>query len=91
MTTAIQMIDTNQARVLVTYGGASSELPDSVNKDANDADVKGWVTEAIRTGGIPGIAAVDADLRDYVVDRFPPTEQRAYNLIAIRPKTPFGT
>jgi hypothetical protein len=40
---------------------------------------------------VPGIPADrDADFRDFVVDRFPPTEARPYNLIQVRPKTAFG-
>ena len=49
------------------------------------------VTEALRTGGVPGIAAMRfVDLRDFVIDRYRATEARPYNLIQIRPKTPFG-
>jgi hypothetical protein len=80
-----------EARVNVTYGGQNGDLPDPVSYDATDGDVKGWVTEAVRAGGIPGIpATADADFRDFVVDRFPTNETRPYNLIQLRPKTPFG-
>lgn len=89
--TNVQIIDPNQARVNVTWRGQNGELGDTVMLDATDADVKMWVTEAVRTGSVPGIAAdPTADFTDFVVDRFGPNEQRAYNLIMIRSKTPFG-
>jgi hypothetical protein len=80
-----------QARLNVTYGGANGDLPDPVSFDATDGDIRQWITEAVRTGGVPGVAAApNADFHDFVVDRFPPTEARPYNLIQVRPKTPFG-
>jgi hypothetical protein len=86
-----QWIQPNEARVNITYGGQNGDLPDTVLFDSTDGDVKGWVTEAIRAGSVPGIiAAPTADFRDFVVDRFAANEQRPYNLIQIRPKTPFG-
>jgi hypothetical protein len=84
-------INENEARVNVTYGGANGDLPDPVSFDATDAHVKAMVGEALHTGGIPGLqAAPDADLSDYVVDRFRANEARPYNLVQMRPKTPFG-
>lgn len=79
-----------EARVNVTYGGQNGDLPDPVNFESTDGDVKGWVTEALRAGGVPGMTATTADFRDFMVDRFPATEARPYNLIQLRPKTPFG-
>lgn len=80
-----------EARVNVTYGGQNGDLPDPVFVDSTDGDVKTWVTEAVRTGSVPGITAdTNADFRDFVVDRFAATEARPYNLIQLRPKTPFG-
>ena len=84
-------IKDNEARVNVTYGGTNGDLPDPVPYDSTDGDVKGWITEAVRTGGVPGIAAAAADFRDFVVDRFAANEARPYNLIQVRPKTPFGS
>jgi hypothetical protein len=81
----------DEARVNVTWNGQNGDLPDPVNRDATDGDVKQWITEAIQNGGIPGIRADrGVDLGDFVVDRFTPNEQRPYALIQIRPKTPFG-
>lgn len=80
----------DEARVNVTWKGQNADLPDPVNYDASEADVKRWITEAVHNG-VPGIEADPrADFTDFVVDRYPPNEQRPYNLIQIRPKTPFG-
>lgn len=80
-----------EARVNVTFGGNNGDLPDPVAFDATDADIRQWVTEAVQTGGVPGIAANEgADFADFVVDRFAASEARPYNLIQVRPKTPFG-
>lgn len=84
-------IQNDQARVNITYGGANGDLPDPVSYDASSGDVLGWITEAVRTGSVPGIAAApNADFTDFVVDRFPSSDARPYNLIQVRPKTPFG-
>jgi len=84
-------IEDNQARVNVTHGGFNGELPDPVMFQAGDGDIKAWVTEAVRTGGIPGINAdPTADFSDFVIDRFAATEARPWNCIFVRPKTPFG-
>lgn len=85
------IIDATQARVNITYNGQNGELPDPVSLDANDGDIRQFVTEAIRGGSVPGIPAdPTADFRDFVIDRFPPNDARPYNLIAVRPKTAFG-
>ena len=80
-----------EAKVNVTYGGQNGDLPDPVHFDATDGDVRQWVTEAIRNGGVPNIRGdFRANFNDYVIDRFPATAQRDYNLIQVRPKTAFG-
>ncbi len=87
----IRLTEPWQARVNVTYGGQNGDLPDPVSFDAPDADVRRWVTEALATGGIPGVRAhPGVALFDYQVDRFPATATRPYNLIQVRPKTAFG-
>lgn len=86
------LIDINQARVNITWQGQNGELPDPVMWDSTDSDVKQWITEAVRTGGVPGINAdEEANFSDFVMDRFTATEARPYNLIICRPKTPFGS
>lgn len=81
----------NEARVNVTWGGQNGDLTDPVPFDSADGDIKQWITEAVRTGTVPGIRAdAAADFHDFVVDRFPATDVRPYKLIQLRPKTPFG-
>ena len=80
-----------QALVNVTYGGKNGDLPDPVNFEASDGDIKQWVTEALQTGGIPGIDTDErADLTDFVVDRFRADATSPTNRLFLRPKTPFG-
>ena len=84
-------IKDNEARLNVTFNGQNGDLPDPVIFQATDGDIKAWVTEAVRNGGIPGIAAApNADFSDFVIDRFPATDVRPYALLSVRPKTPFG-
>lgn len=89
--TALAEIDNTQARINITYAGANGDLPDPVLFNASDTEVKSWVTEAVRTGSVPGIPAdLTASFADYVIDRFAATEARPYALLQARPKTPFG-
>jgi hypothetical protein len=84
-------IKDTEACVNVTHNGRNGDLRDPVMFQATDTDIKAWVTEAVRTGGVPGLdAAPDADFSDFVVDRFVATEVRPWNYIVLRPKTPFG-
>ena len=79
------------ARVNITYGGENGDLPDAVLFDSTDGDVKGWLSEALSGGDIPGIPATnDVDLTDFIVDRFEANAEVGYNRIMVRPKTPFG-
>jgi hypothetical protein len=85
------MIAANEARVNITWARQNGDLPDSVSVDATDGDVSQWVTEAVRNGDVPGIGADPAaDFRDFVIDRFTANETRPFNVIHVRPKTPFG-
>ena len=78
------------ARLNVTHAGANGDLPDMVNSDATDEQIKIWATEAVRAG-IPGIPAdPNADFGDFVVDRFAATADVPYARLLLRPKTPFG-
>ena len=81
----------NEARVNVTWDGQNGDLAQPVPYDAADGDIRAWVTEAVRNGSVPGIAEdAAAHFGDFVVERFGPTENRPYNAIFVRPKTPFG-
>ena len=80
-----------EARVNITYSGQNGDLPDAVSFDATDDVVKGWITEAVQGGSVPGITAdPNADFSGFVVDRFTANEDRDFNLIQLRPKTAFG-
>jgi hypothetical protein len=80
-----------EARVNVTWANQNGDLPDPVAYDTPDNTLKAMVAEAIRAGSIPGLRAdANVDLTDFKVDRFPPNEQRPFNLVQIRPKTAFG-
>lgn len=81
----------NEAKVNITYNGQNGDLPDAVDNNATPEMIRAWVTEALRSGTVPNIPADPrADISDFVVDRFAATDARPYNLIQVRPKTPFG-
>ena len=80
----------DEARLNITIGGQNGDLAETVSFDANDADIKTWATEAIRTGSVPGIPATpNADFTDFVVERFASNAERPATIM-LRPKTPFG-
>ncbi|MFQ6011386.1 MAG: hypothetical protein ACE5KG_04360 [Nitrososphaerales archaeon] len=85
------IIQGNEARVNVTWNGQNGDLPDPVYFESTDGDIRQMVTEAIQGGTVPGMPAdPNANFSDFVVDRFSRNEERPYNYIQIRPKTPFG-
>ncbi len=85
----IVLFANHMARLNITWKGQNSDLPDPIDKDLDDAAVKALATEAVK-GGVPGIAAdAGANFGDFVVDRFPATEDLPARVM-IRPKTPFG-
>jgi len=85
------MIEANQARLNVTINGQNGDLPDPILYDATDVDIRQWATEAVRGGGIPGVAAdPNVNFRDFVIDRFEANDARPYRLVQLRPKTAFG-
>jgi hypothetical protein len=78
------------ARVNITWKGQQGELPDPVSFDATDANVLQWATEAVQSGGVPGIDTdLTADFQDYIVERYPEKDGLPPRIM-IRPKTPFG-
>ncbi len=80
-----------EALVNLTWMGRNADLAQPVFYLATDAEIRAWVTEAVRFGGVSGLPADGpVDLRDFVVDRFPASETIPYNRIFVRPKTPFG-
>jgi len=82
--------DPTRARLNITWARMNGDLPDSVSRDASDADVKQIAAEAVRTGYIPGITAdPDVDFTDYVVERFDADGDLPHRVM-LRPKTEFG-
>jgi len=80
-----------EARLNITWNGQNGDLPDAVDYDATQQQLRGWAEEAIRAGSIPGVRADrGADLSNFVVDRFPATPAIPYARVMLRPKTPFG-
>lgn len=87
-----QRIGAGQARLNITWDGQNGDLPDSVPFDASDTEIRAWAAEALRGGDVPGIHADRrANLRDFVIDRFPSSDDTPYHRLFIRPKTPFGS
>ena len=83
------LFENHMARLNITWAGQNADLPDLIDKDLADAAVKALATEAV-SGGVPGIAADPAaNFGDFVVDRFPATDDLPARVM-IRPKTPFG-
>ncbi len=88
---ATQPIGADEAMVGVTWDGNFGNFRDPVNFQAPDAQILSFVTEAVRTGSVPGIPADPAANFDgFVVERFAATPDRNFNVIQVRPKTPFG-
>ena len=84
------MTDTVTAKLNITWAGSNGDLPDPVPYDASDDDIKQMAAEAVMSG-VPGIEQSDSvDFTDFVVDRFPASDEIDYARIFIRPKTPFG-
>ena len=80
------------ARLNVTYAGQNGDLPDSVDFDTSDAALITMATEALQTGGIPGIDAdASASLSGYQVERFPAKDDNPIHKVVLRPKTSFGS
>lgn len=80
-----------EARVNVTYNGQNGDLADPVLFESTPEQVLAIVTEAVRTGSVPGIPAdTTADFEGFVVDRYALNEAIDYNRIFVRPKVPFG-
>lgn len=80
-----------EARLNITWKGQNGDLPDPVSWHASDKEILRWATEAVQTGGVPGIRTDRrAHLRNFVVDRFPANKQVREDRIYVRPPTPFG-
>jgi hypothetical protein len=76
----------------ITYNGYSADLPDELDGELTDDDIRRIAVEVVRGGNVPGLydpELRDGAFRDFVVDRFDTPEggRRIY----LRPKVPFGT
>jgi len=91
MTNEYLGIAANEAIVNVTWAGSNGDLKDPVSFDASDSDIRTWVTEAVRTGGVKNIVAdPNANFDNFIIDRFAATEEIPYCRLFVRPKTEFG-
>jgi len=87
---ADELVALEFARVEITWAGHHAELPDGMAVDATDDQVRAMVQEAV-ANGFPGMPAdPNVNLRDFVIDRFGPSETRQTHLLLARPKTAFG-
>jgi hypothetical protein len=85
------LLRADQARLNNTWAGDNGDLPDAVGWDLDDEQIRQIALESIRSGSVPGIAADrDANLTDFVVDRFGASDDVPYHRLFVRPKTPFG-
>jgi len=89
---AIQ-IRADQAVLNITWAGQNGDNPDAVLYDSSDVEILRIAQEGIRAGYVPGIKMdATAELKDFVVDRFPATADPPMpSRLIIRPKTPFGS
>jgi hypothetical protein len=90
---AILVPEPRLARLNVTWNGQNGDIPDPVPFDASDDQIRLWVWESLRGGGIPGLQAdpnVTIDqLRTFKVDRYAARDGLPDRL-ALRPKAEFG-
>lgn len=78
------------ATLNVTYQGQNGDVPDQVEFDATDQEIRDMAAEGLRTGYIPGMGVhPGATLAGFSVDRFPATDELPDRLF-IRPKTAVG-
>jgi len=78
------------AQLNITWNGQNGDLPDPIAYDMSDSDVRQLAKEVVSNEGIPGVTQdANADFTDFVVDRYPATEEKP-NRVMLRPKVPFG-
>lgn len=80
-----------EARLNITWNGQCGDLPDPIEYDTSEPDIKAMAMEAVRNGSVPGIRADNSvDFSDFRVEKFPAEEGRDFMMVMIRPKTPYG-
>jgi hypothetical protein len=84
-------IDTDMARLNITYQGFNGDLSQLVPDDSTDTEVREMATEVVRNEGIGGDSPhPDADFSHFAVERFPPKDGESNPVIMVRPKVPLG-
>jgi hypothetical protein len=79
------------ARLNITYQGQNGDLPDMIQYDLDDDNIRAMAAEAVQGGDVPGIGAYpSARFTDFKVDRFPATDEVQHNRLFLRPKTTFA-
>ena len=80
----------NAATLNIVWNGEQGELPDPIEYDLADQDIRAMAQEVIQTTGTPGIDMdPNADFTDFVVSRYPAKDEKP-NRVFLRPKVPFG-
>ena len=78
-----------EAQLNITCRGENGDLPDPVNYDMTDQEIRQMASEAVATGYVPGITAQVVDFSDFIVEHYPAEGDLPARLM-LRPKTPFG-
>lgn len=79
-----------EAIVNITYAGHNADLPDLVPADATDTQVRAFVVEALAAGFVGMPAQANAEIGDFVVERYAANETYPTPRMVVRPKVPFG-
>lgn len=78
----------NFAQLMITLEGETGQLPDAVQYDLAEDEVRRIASEAVSTG-LAGISPRQEDFQNFVIDRMPPRDGLPARL-HLRPKTAFG-
>lgn len=78
------------ASLNITVNGQSGDLSNTVPFDLSDDRIREIAAEAVASGSVRGISAVQADFSFFVVDRYPEVDGLP-NRIMLRPKAAFGS
>ena len=82
----------DEAILNITWDGQNGDLGEPISYSSSDSDIKAWASEAIRGGSVSGIRSDGyVDFEGFIVDRYRANEDKPYNSVFLRPKTPFGT
>lgn len=83
-------MESNYAKVNVTWMRQNGYLNDLVLFDSSDESIRQMVKEAVASGSVDGIQKDEnADFTDFVIERFEPSGDNPARIV-VRSKTPFG-